>query len=220
MATALPGARMRPHVKAHKCTALARRQLEHGHIGFTCATPRELIGLARAGLRDDLLLANESVDHDRLRAMAQLDARRHGRGRLRGDGRCRGTRGRPRGARRRRRRPPTLWLPTRRRGSPRGARPRRRSRRARRHGLRRPRRRARGPRGAHGEDRRDRWRCCSPRTRSSAATSSRAAAPERSTSTRGRRRSRPGATRSWTRRTARSGCRSAARCTSSRPSSR
>jgi D-serine deaminase-like pyridoxal phosphate-dependent protein len=75
MATALPGARMRPHVKAHKCTELARRQLEHGHRTFTCATPRELIGLANAGLREDLLLANESVDDARLRAMAQLDAR-------------------------------------------------------------------------------------------------------------------------------------------------
>jgi D-threonine aldolase len=75
MATALPGPRMRPHVKAHKCTELARRQLAHGHRGFTCATPREVIGLAHAGLGDDLLLANESVDDARLRAMAQLDAR-------------------------------------------------------------------------------------------------------------------------------------------------
>jgi D-serine deaminase-like pyridoxal phosphate-dependent protein len=75
MAAALPAGRMRPHVKAHKCTELARRQLAHGHHTFCCATPRELIGLARAGLRDDLLLANESVDSDRLRAMSALDAR-------------------------------------------------------------------------------------------------------------------------------------------------
>ena len=38
--TALPGPKMRPHVMAHKCTALARRQLEAGHTGFTCATIR------------------------------------------------------------------------------------------------------------------------------------------------------------------------------------
>jgi D-serine deaminase-like pyridoxal phosphate-dependent protein len=75
MAAALPGTRMRPHVKAHKCTELAHRQLAHGHRAFTCATPREVIGLARAGLVDDLLLANESVDDARLRAMAELDAR-------------------------------------------------------------------------------------------------------------------------------------------------
>jgi D-serine deaminase-like pyridoxal phosphate-dependent protein len=49
MAQALPGARLRPHVKAHKCTALARRQAAHGHRGFTCATLREVEGLAAAG---------------------------------------------------------------------------------------------------------------------------------------------------------------------------
>jgi D-serine deaminase-like pyridoxal phosphate-dependent protein len=72
MAAALPGPRLRPHVKAHKCTALARRQLGHGHRGFTCATIRETEGLAAAGLGDDLLLANEVLDARRLGA---LDAR-------------------------------------------------------------------------------------------------------------------------------------------------
>ena len=75
MATALPGARCRPHVKAHKCTTLAQRQRDVGHRGFTCATPREVIGMSAAGLGEDLLLANEVVDPDRLRAMAELDAR-------------------------------------------------------------------------------------------------------------------------------------------------
>jgi D-serine deaminase-like pyridoxal phosphate-dependent protein len=75
MSAALPGARLRPHVKAHKCTELARQQTARGHAGFTCATPREVVGMARAGLGADLLLANESVDGDRLRAMSELDAR-------------------------------------------------------------------------------------------------------------------------------------------------
>ena len=75
MSAALPGARLRPHVKAHKCTALAREQANRGHVGFTCATPRELLGLAQAGLTDNLLLANESVDNNRLRAMAECGAR-------------------------------------------------------------------------------------------------------------------------------------------------
>ena len=75
MARALPGGRCRPHVKAHKTTALARQQREHGHVTFTCATAREMIGMARAGLGDDLLLANELVDEDRLKALAALDAR-------------------------------------------------------------------------------------------------------------------------------------------------
>ena len=75
MAVALPGARCRPHVKAHKTTALAREQAARGHHGFTCATPREMVGMAAAGLGDDLLLANEVVDSDRLRRLAELDAR-------------------------------------------------------------------------------------------------------------------------------------------------
>jgi D-serine deaminase-like pyridoxal phosphate-dependent protein len=70
MAQALPGARLRPHVKAHKCTALARRQAAHGHHGFTCATMREVEGMAAAGLGADLLLANEVVDARRLGAVA------------------------------------------------------------------------------------------------------------------------------------------------------
>jgi D-threonine aldolase len=75
MAAARPGEQLRPHVKAHKTTALARRQHEIGHHGFCAATPREIVGMAAAGLGDDLLLANETVDAGRLRAMAACDAR-------------------------------------------------------------------------------------------------------------------------------------------------
>jgi D-serine deaminase-like pyridoxal phosphate-dependent protein len=75
MRAALPGNRLRPHVKAHKCTALAREQAARGHHAFTCATPREVVGMAAAGLGADLLLANETVDADRLRAMAACGAR-------------------------------------------------------------------------------------------------------------------------------------------------
>ncbi|TMC49525.1 MAG: metal-activated pyridoxal enzyme [Chloroflexi bacterium] len=70
MAEALPGPRLRPHVKAHKCTALAARQAALGHRGFTCATIREVEGMAAAGLGDDLLLANEVLDARRLGAVA------------------------------------------------------------------------------------------------------------------------------------------------------
>jgi len=72
MAEAHPGSRLRPHVKAHKCTSLAAQQRLHGHRSFTCATPREIIGMAAAGLGEDLLLANEVVDHLRLAAVADL----------------------------------------------------------------------------------------------------------------------------------------------------
>jgi D-serine deaminase-like pyridoxal phosphate-dependent protein len=74
MSARRPGPSLRPHVKAHKCTALASVQAAAGHSSFTCATPREVIGMALAGLGDDLLLANETVDLVRLRAMAALDA--------------------------------------------------------------------------------------------------------------------------------------------------
>ena len=72
MAAARPGAALRPHVKAHKCTALAARQAAAGHAAFTCATPREMVGMAAAGLGDDLLLANEVLDPTRLAAMAAV----------------------------------------------------------------------------------------------------------------------------------------------------
>ncbi|MFT3855597.1 MAG: alanine racemase [Ilumatobacteraceae bacterium] len=70
MAAARPGATLRPHVKAHKCTALAAAQVAAGHRTFTCATPREVIGMAEAGVGDDLLLANETLDPHRLAGMA------------------------------------------------------------------------------------------------------------------------------------------------------
>jgi len=73
MAALRPGPALRPHVKAFKSTALARRLAEAGHTGFCCATPAEVVGMARAGLGADLLLANETLDPQRLRAMAELD---------------------------------------------------------------------------------------------------------------------------------------------------
>lgn len=70
----LPGDRLRPHVKAFKSTALARRLVDAGHRNFTCATVREVEGMAAAGLGDDLLLANEVLDHDLLARLAAVDA--------------------------------------------------------------------------------------------------------------------------------------------------
>jgi D-serine deaminase-like pyridoxal phosphate-dependent protein len=69
MAAALPGPRLRPHVKAFKSTALARRLAAAGHRGFCCATVREMEGMAAAGLSEDLLLANEVLDCTRLGAL-------------------------------------------------------------------------------------------------------------------------------------------------------
>ncbi len=70
MTAALPGPRLRPHVKAFKSTALARRLAAAGHRGFCCATVREMEGMAAAGLGEDLLLANEVLDCTRLGVLA------------------------------------------------------------------------------------------------------------------------------------------------------
>jgi len=75
MSRALPGERLRPHVKAHKCSELARRQAEAGHRNFCAATIREMEVMAAAGLGEDLLLANEVVDASRLRALVDRGAR-------------------------------------------------------------------------------------------------------------------------------------------------
>ncbi len=75
MSAALPGSRLRPHIKAHKTTELARAQAANGHHNFTCATIREMEGMAKAELGTDLLLANEVLDTRRLGALAEAGAR-------------------------------------------------------------------------------------------------------------------------------------------------
>lgn len=65
-----PGVTLRPHVKAFKSTSLAARLAADGHTAFCAATPREIEGLVAAGLTDDLLLANESLDVARLGRLA------------------------------------------------------------------------------------------------------------------------------------------------------
>lgn len=74
-----PGRSLRPHVKAFKSTALADELVAAGHRSFCAATPREIMGMLDAGVGDDLLLANESVDTERLGTMARSA---HGQARL------------------------------------------------------------------------------------------------------------------------------------------
>ena len=76
MAKAWPGERLRPHVKAFKSTALARRLADAGHPTFCCATVREMVGMAEAGLGHDLLLANESLDLRRLTPLIEAGTAR------------------------------------------------------------------------------------------------------------------------------------------------
>ena len=74
MAALHPGKSLRPHVKAHKCSAIAAEQVAAGHTTFTCATPREILGLVAAGVGEDILLANETVDPARLAALADAQS--------------------------------------------------------------------------------------------------------------------------------------------------
>jgi D-serine deaminase-like pyridoxal phosphate-dependent protein len=54
------GAKLRPHFKAHKTPAIARRQLAAGSCtGITCATVGEAEVVARERLCDEILIANE-----------------------------------------------------------------------------------------------------------------------------------------------------------------
>jgi len=76
MAKRWPGLTLRPHVKAFKSTAVAARLAENGHRAFCCATVREMMGMAAAGLGDDLLLANESLDLTRLTPAIESGAAR------------------------------------------------------------------------------------------------------------------------------------------------
>lgn len=52
--------RARPHFKSHKCTHIARMQVDAGAVGMTCAKLGEAEVLADAGIRD-ILIANEIV---------------------------------------------------------------------------------------------------------------------------------------------------------------
>jgi D-serine deaminase-like pyridoxal phosphate-dependent protein len=65
--------RLRPHVKAHKTPAIARRQLAAGScVGLTCATVGEAEYVA--DLCDDLLLANELIGSGKSARAARVAA--------------------------------------------------------------------------------------------------------------------------------------------------
>jgi D-serine deaminase-like pyridoxal phosphate-dependent protein len=61
----------RPHVKTHKCTEIARRQVELGATGLTCQTLGEAEAMAAAGLHD-LLVPTNIVGEPKLARLARL----------------------------------------------------------------------------------------------------------------------------------------------------
>ena len=69
MSAAWPGTSLRPHVKAFKSSYLAKELVAAGHENFCCATIREMEGMAAAGLGKDLLLANQTLNSERLKKL-------------------------------------------------------------------------------------------------------------------------------------------------------
>ncbi|MFO7696730.1 MAG: DSD1 family PLP-dependent enzyme [Anaerolineae bacterium] len=64
---------LRPHAKTHKCPEIARRQIQAGAIGITCAKVGEAEVLARAGI-EDILIANQIVGEFKIARLTDLAA--------------------------------------------------------------------------------------------------------------------------------------------------
>ncbi len=65
------GKELRPHTKSHKTPAIARRQLEAGAIGITCAKLGEAEAMAEAGIQD-ILIANEVIGPRKIGRLMEL----------------------------------------------------------------------------------------------------------------------------------------------------
>src|SRR5713226_478050 len=66
--------KLRPHYKNHKCPALARRQIEAGAIGMTCATLAEAEALVANGI-EKILISSEVAGGRKLRRFVELASR-------------------------------------------------------------------------------------------------------------------------------------------------
>ena len=68
--------KLRPHFKAHKTPAIARRQLAAGScVGLTCATVGEAEVIVAEGLTDDILIANQVIGPGKAARVAKVAAR-------------------------------------------------------------------------------------------------------------------------------------------------
>ena len=64
-------AKLRPHFKTHKCPIIAKKQVQYGAIGITCAKLSEAEVLVDSGI-SSILLANQVVDPAKIHLLAQL----------------------------------------------------------------------------------------------------------------------------------------------------
>lgn len=67
------GVRLRPHAKAHKTSAIARRQVAAGAVGICCQKLSEAYPFAAAGI-ESIHISNEFVGEDKLRMATALAA--------------------------------------------------------------------------------------------------------------------------------------------------
>ncbi len=65
---------LRPHFKSHKCTKIARMQMEAGAVGITCAKLGEAEVVADAGIAD-MLIANQIVGKHKIARLMELAKR-------------------------------------------------------------------------------------------------------------------------------------------------
>lgn len=68
------GPKLRPHFKAHQVFTLAKRQLEHGAIGLTCARLDQAESLIDQGITN-ILVANEIAGESKIRYFVDLARR-------------------------------------------------------------------------------------------------------------------------------------------------
>src|SRR4051794_11651071 len=66
--------KLRPHFKSHKCTAIAKLQMQAGALGITCAKLGEAEVLADAGIRN-ILIANQIVGPIKISRLIELAKR-------------------------------------------------------------------------------------------------------------------------------------------------
>jgi D-serine deaminase-like pyridoxal phosphate-dependent protein len=67
-------AKLRPHFKNHRILPLARRQMEAGAIGMTCARLRQAELLADCGIKS-ILIANEIAGESKIKQLAEVSQR-------------------------------------------------------------------------------------------------------------------------------------------------
>jgi D-serine deaminase-like pyridoxal phosphate-dependent protein len=65
------GLRLRPHAKSHKCSSIARLQIERGAVGVCCQSVGEAVAMVKGGV-EDVLITNMVVTPAKLATIAGL----------------------------------------------------------------------------------------------------------------------------------------------------